>query len=45
MIGQIDVVSHHLQSLLGAIELTVLCVFACRVEYFDAQIRKCSMYK
>ena len=42
MIGQIRVVSHHLQSLLGAIELTVLYVIVygvyvivCGVEYFD----------
>ena len=26
MIGWIDVVSHHLRSLLGAMKLTVLCV-------------------
>ena len=32
MIGQIGVVSHHMRSLLGAIELTVLHVFVCRVE-------------
>ena len=36
MIGWIGVVSHHLRSLLGAIKLTVLHVFVCRVEYFDA---------
>ena len=36
MIGWIGVVSHHLQSLLDAIKLTVLCVFVCEVEYFDA---------
>ena len=35
MIGQIGVVSHHLRSLSGAIKLIVLCVFVCRVEYFD----------
>ena len=39
MIGRIGVVSHHLQSLLGAIKLTILRVFVCRVEYFDIQIR------
>ena len=35
MIDWIGVVSHHLRSLLGAIKLTVLRVFVCRVEYFD----------
>ena len=44
MIGRIDVVSHHLQSLLSAIQLTMLYVFACRVENFDVQIRKRSVY-
>ena len=34
MIGQIGAVSHYLQSLLGAIELTVLCAFVYTVEYF-----------
>ena len=34
MIGQIGVVSNHLQSLLGATELTVLCAFIYRVGYF-----------
>jgi hypothetical protein len=29
VIGRIGVVSHHLRSLLGAIELTVLCAFVC----------------
>ena len=32
--------SRHLQSLLGAIELTVLCAFACKTRYFDAQIKE-----
>ena len=45
MIGQIGVVSHHLRSLLGAIELTILCAFVCRVGYFDAQIRETLLYK
>ena len=40
MIGRIGVVSHHLQSLLGVIMLTVLRVFVCKVEYFDIQIRE-----
>ena len=35
MIDQIGVVSHHLRSLLGAIKLTVLHVFACGVDDFD----------
>ena len=36
VIGWIGVVSHHLGSLLGAIELTFLCAFVCKVGYFDA---------
>ena len=40
MIGRIGVVSHHLQSLLGAIELTVSSAFICIVGYFDAHIRE-----
>jgi hypothetical protein len=39
MIGWIQHVSHHLSSLLGAIEFTILCAFVFRVEYFDAKIR------
>jgi hypothetical protein len=35
MIDRIGVVSHHLQSLLGAIKLTVLRVFVCKVEDFE----------
>ena len=38
VIGWIGVVSHHLQSPLGAIELTVLCAFVCNVGYLIAQI-------
>ena len=45
MIGWTCVVSHHLRSLLGAIELTVLCAFVCKVEYFDVQIRETLLYK
>ena len=45
MIGQIGVIPHNLRSLLGAIELIVLCVFVCRVGYFDAQIRETLVYK
>ena len=40
VIGWIGVVSHHLWSLLGAIERTILCAFVCRVGYFDAQLGK-----
>ena len=40
MISRIGIVLDHLQSLPGAIELTILCVFVCRVGYFDAQIRE-----
>ena len=40
MIGQIDVVSHHLQTLLGDINLIVSCAFICKVGYFDGQIRE-----
>ena len=45
VIGQRDHVSHHLGSLLGAIELTVLCAIVCKVGYFDAQIRETLLYK
>ena len=45
MVGQIGVVSHHLQSLLGVIELTVLCIFVCRAGYFDAMIKETLVYK
>jgi hypothetical protein len=38
-------VSHHLQSLMGAIEFIVLCAFVCKVRPFDAQIRKTLLYK
>jgi hypothetical protein len=37
--------SHHLRSVLGAIELTILCVFLCGVRYFDAQIGDTLLYK
>ena len=39
-LGRMVVVSHHLQSFLGAIELTVLWAFVCKVGCFDAQIRE-----
>jgi len=45
MTSQTSVVSHRLQSLLGAIKLTVLLVFVCGVEYFDVQIRATPFYK
>ncbi len=45
MIGRIGVVSHHLQSLLGAIKLTDLRVLVCKVEYFDVQIGETLLYK
>jgi len=40
MIGWIGVVSHHLQSLLDVIELTILCASVCKVGYVDAHIRE-----
>ena len=45
MIGRIGVVSHHLQSLLGAIKLAVLRVFVSEVEYFDVHIKETPLYK
>ena len=45
MISWMGVVSHQLQSLLGAIELILLCAFICRVGYFDAQTKKTLLYK
>ena len=36
----IDLISHHLGSILGAIKLILLCAFVCIVGYFDAQIRE-----
>jgi hypothetical protein len=45
MISRIGVVSHHLQSLLGAIELAILCAFVRRVGYFEARIRGALLYK
>ena len=44
VIGQIGLVSRHLGSLLGAIGLTVLCAFVCKVGHFDAQIRETFLY-
>ena len=45
VIDQISFVSHHSGSLLGAIELTILCAFTCKEEYFDGQIRETVLYK
>jgi hypothetical protein len=45
MLSRISVVSHHLRSFLGAIELTTLCAFVCGVQYFDAQTRETLLYK
>ena len=45
MIGWIGDVSHHLRSLLGAVGLSVLCAFECKVGYIDAQIRETRLYK
>jgi hypothetical protein len=46
MVGRIGPVSHHLGSLLGAIELTVSCAFVCRVGYLDAQtfLERCNSF-
>jgi hypothetical protein len=45
VIEWIIVVSHHLRSLLGAMELIILCEFINKVGYFDAQIRETLLYK
>ena len=45
MISQIGHVSHHLGSLLGAIELIIFCALTCIVRYFDAQIRETLLYQ
>ena len=45
VIGRIGVVSYHLQSLCGALELTFLCAFVCMVRYFDASMRETLLYK
>ena len=39
MIGQIGHVSHHLESLVVAIKLTIVYAFVCKVGYFEAQVR------
>ena len=38
-------VLHHSGSLLGVIELIVLCAFICMEEYFNAQMRETLLYK
>jgi hypothetical protein len=38
MIGWIGFISRHLGSLLGVIELTILCAFVCKVGNLDAHI-------
>jgi hypothetical protein len=45
MIGHISYVSHHSESILGVIELFVLCAFICRVGYFDTPSREIILYK
>ena len=45
MIGRIGTVSHHLRSLLGTIELTILCAFIRKVGYFDGHIRETPLHK
>ena len=39
MIGRISLISHKSGSLLGVIELTVLCAFISRVSFLNGQIR------
>jgi hypothetical protein len=45
VIDWIGLVSHRLGSVLGAIELPVLCAFVCIVGYFDAQIRRTNLIR
>ena len=45
LINHIGVISHHLESLLSATELSILCPFICRVGYVDAQIRETLLHK
>ena len=45
VIGRTGLASHHLESLLGVIDLIVLCAFMCKVKYYDAQIRETLLYK
>ena len=45
VMGCIGPISHDMGLLMGAIELSVLCTFICRVGYFDAQIRETLLYK
>ena len=43
MFDQTCPISHYLGSLLGAIEVTTLWAFLCRVGYFDAQKHEASV--
>ena len=45
MIGWIGVISCHMQLILSAMELTILCAFICKIGYFDAQVRETLLYK
>ena len=45
MTALINLISHHLGSLLGAIELTILCAFVNWICYLDAQVMKTLLYK
>jgi hypothetical protein len=38
VVGQICLVAHHLESLLGTIEVNIVCAFACSVGYFVGYI-------
>ena len=40
VIGWIGAISHQVWSLLGVVELTILCAFVSKVGYFDAQSRQ-----
>jgi hypothetical protein len=44
VIGEISVASHHLRSLLTTFQSTILCVFVCKVGYFDAQVGNSLLY-
>ena len=45
VIGRLGLASHHLESLLGVIELIILCAFACIVYYFDVEMKETLLYK
>ena len=44
VIDRISHLLHHLVSLLGDIELIVLCAFVSIIGYFDAQIKETVLY-